>query len=357
MPKTHDTQELLTSAQSAAIAGVHRATIVKWVTRGELRAVQHKPQILIDREDLDRFLQSRKQATDAGDASPANDTAPIAKSSENTLVFTRKDAAVLLGVAPDTINRWRRDGRLQATPEGEIPLTEIERIVAANIPASGPQLELLREPMSQALENVGGQSSVWILLARLLEASHQREAKLNDLLNRTLTLLETRSRRPSGEKPIERQLTNRVLTFLQSNPGPYSSGEIREALDLPETPRYALGKLVNRKLINRLSPGVFEAIPEPFKSDSPLEPAKGTLMARVLAYVRQMTGEGSSKRGVVSWEVQQALDLPQSPLRTLSRLTERGLIYRIREGFYSARPLEVDKKGESVGKETEKEDQ
>ena len=361
----------LTLEQASEIASVHRTTIGNWIASGKLRTVQRKPLILIDREDFDQFLRQKEQA-DSDNYSSAEKVLPIARSpritvdrpTENALVFSRKDAAVLLGVHPDTINRWRREGRLDATPEGSISLAEIERIVAANRPASGTQLELLREPTSQASEDVGEQSSAWLLLARLLEAERQRVARLeqqldvaNDLLNRTFALLEIRSIQPSGQgQAMEVPLTNRVLTFLQSYPGPHSSAEIRQALDLPDSPRDALNKLVERDLIKRLSPGVFEAIPESSKSAPPLEPAEGTLMAQVLTYVREVTGEGSSRRGILSWQVQQALDLPKSPNRTLSRLRERGLIYRIREGVYSSRPLEIDEREEDVEEGREEED-
>lgn len=376
MAKTHDAQELLTSAQSAAIAGVHRATVAKWVARGDLRAVQREPQILIDREALDQFLLDRQQLADASDTSQTSNL--TLEPAENPLVFGRKDAAILLGVHPDTINRWRRQGHLKATPQGLIPLSEIKRLTAATTPSSGTQLELLGDPVQPSPRLAGegppalaatlvspdpattGETAPvftpsWAVLVRLLEASYQREAKLAEQLDVVNTLL-LRLVDPTGPRssilsrhgdPLTPPLTEQVLAFLREQPGPHRSVEVRDALGLPHSPKDAFQRLVSQGLIERLAPGLFAAIPDD-KPSSPLEPAEGTLLARVLAYVRETTGDDSRRRGVRSWQVQQALDLPERPNRTLSRLAERKLIYRHREGVYSARPSEVEKKIEEV---------
>lgn len=371
MSETHDVPQLLTSAQSAAIAGVHRATVAKWVARGDLRAVQREPQILIDREDLDQFLLDRQQLADASDTSQTSNL--TLEPAENPLVFGRKDAAILLGVHPDTINRWRRQGHIKATPQGLIPLSEIKRLAAATTPSSGTQLELLGDPAlpapalarevppaptpplvspepATAREAAPTLTPSWAVLVRLLEASYQREAKLAEQLDVVNTLL-LRLVDPSGPRssilsghgdPLTPPLTEQVLAFLREHPGPHRSVEVRDELGLPHSPKNALQSLFRRGLARRLAPGVFQAIPDD-KPSSPPEPAEGTLLARVLAYVRETTGDDSRRRGVRSWQVQKALDLSRSANRTLTRLVERKLIYRIGKGLYSARPGEVEK--------------
>jgi hypothetical protein len=324
---------------------------------------------LIDQNDLDEFLCSQKQSEDAGHEREAprplqvkqeaiTEEAPDTEdtSTERTVVFSRKDAAILLGVHPDTINRWRRQGRLHATSEGEIPLAEIKRLTSATIPISETQLELLKDPVSQESTQAEKGLPPWFVLARLLEASQEREVKLGQqlevlhaLLLRMTDLLGARSIGQSVyARPMDVSVTDRILTFLQAYPGPHRGTEVRDALSLPDIPTDTLQRLVERGLVKRLSPGLFEATSDPSESGPPLEPAEGTLMAKVLAYVRETTGEGSMRRGVRSWQVQQALNLPESPNRTLSRLRARGLIYRIREGIYSSKPLGANEEEENV---------
>jgi excisionase family DNA binding protein len=66
MSEAHDAQQLLTTEQAAEIAGVGVRTVRRWVESGRLRAVQRRPQILIDRANLDQFLRERNPPAHAG---------------------------------------------------------------------------------------------------------------------------------------------------------------------------------------------------------------------------------------------------------------------------------------------------
>jgi excisionase family DNA binding protein len=372
MPETHDSPQLLTTQQVAEKLGVGVRSVRRLAETERLRPVQQRPKMLFDPEDVEQFLRQRTSpaqvisttSKDEGQDADIHQSMPA-------VAFSRKDAAVLLGVHPDTINRWRRQGRLQATPEGLIPLAEIKRLTAATTPSSGTQLELLGDPVlpsptlagevppaltsplvspnpATAREAAPALTPSWSVLVHLLEASYQREAKLAEQLDVVNTLL-LRLVDPSGPRssilsghgdPLTPPLTEQVLAFLREHPGPHRSVEVRDVLGLPHSPKNTLQSLFRRGLVERLAPGVFQAIPDD-KPSSPPEPAEGTLLAQVLAYVRERTGDDSKRRGVRSWQVEQALDLSQSANRTLTRLVERKLLYRIGKGLYSARPEEV----------------
>jgi excisionase family DNA binding protein len=113
MAKDLNPSKHLTVIEAAAVAGVHRATIAKWIARGDLRVVQREPQLSIEREDLDQFLRHRKKRpADARDASP---TSPL----------TLEEAAELASVHRTTIGNWIASGKLRAVQRK--PYTLIER--------------------------------------------------------------------------------------------------------------------------------------------------------------------------------------------------------------------------------------
>ena len=365
MPETPDAPRRLTVREAAAIAQVDASTIRKWVRRGRLPAVQREPQILIDRDALEQFRHSWKPPPQR--VSPDQQQPAIGDDrAEPVVAFSRQDAAVLLDVHPDTINRWRRQGHLQATPQGLIPLAEIERLTKAAMPKPADQLELLGDPIPSAAEAAPSPTPLVVLL-HLLEASRQREKKLTEQLDAVIQQLEVmntlllRLTQPGGAPPtaatrasLPLSRPQQVLNFLRQYPGRHTSAEVREALGLDQSPKDIMRGLIERGLVKRHAPGVFEAILGAGKaaaSSSTKEPEEGSLLARVLAYVRDTTGEGSPRRGVRSWQIQQALTLPRRPSRELSRLNQQQLIYRIRKGVYSARPLEVEKETEQVEEE------
>jgi hypothetical protein len=291
--------------------------------------VQREPHLLIARDVFDEFVGRRKPPPTPGAPGAPGCQPPFEMSPHSAAVIPqpstaetpdrprpryevalqRKAAAAILGVHPDTVNRWRRKGQLKATPEGLIPLSEIERIRAESTAASGVQLDLLSGPKSDKDALTGEASSTltpsWSVLVRLLEASHERETKLLEMFSRR-----------------EAQLTEQLNTV---------SALLKRAIEL-----------LPHQLV------------DPERSDtihSSVEPAEDSLLSRVLDYVRQTTGSDSRRRGIRSWQIQQGLNLPRRPNRELSKLADRKLIHRIRTGVYTANPLKIEEKSQKIEKE------
>jgi excisionase family DNA binding protein len=402
IPETHDALELLTTREAAAIARVDMSTVHKWVRRGILPAVQRKPYLLIDREDLERFLQQRKPPTQATSPEPeaATGTAPYddqpgelaqgrsAEADEErqgaeevqdpARLLTRKEAAAVAGIHQSTMGRWARTKKVQTTPNGLIPSSELQRLgyLGSDDTHREEQLELIAvAPHPAPAVSSRPSDSIALLLQerdalrrerdyllRALDDARDREHRQTALLQgelnaardrelRLLRLLEAeRLQTPTGHRlnpredtlpsptptPFPQSLSARVLEYLEAQQRPRYAGEVQQALGLSASPARTLRGLVNRGKARRLKPGLYAAISVPgyIPPGCVQEPAPDTRVGRVLAYVRNATQAG---RGVLGWQIQEALGLPERPHRELSKLHAWGFILRVRPGVYLAR--------------------
>ena len=325
MPETHDAPRLLTARQAAAIAKVHPKTILKWVSRGNLRAVQRKPQTLIDREVLDQFLHDRNPPAQA--ASPeievATGTAPYddqpgdlaqgrsAEADEErqgaeggqdpARLLTRKEAAAIAGIHRSTIGRWARTKKIQTTTDGLIPSSELQRLgyLGSDDTHREEQLELIAvAPRPAPAVSSRPSDSIALLLQERDALRRER-----DYLLRALDDARDREHRQTallqGELNAARDRELRLLRMLEAERLPAPTGRRRNPRE--------------------------DSLPPPTPTPSP-----HSLSAQVLEYLE------AQQRPRYAREVQQALGLSTSPARTLRHLVNRGKARRLKPGLYAA---------------------
>ena len=319
------TPRQLTARKAAAIAKVHPKTILKWVSRGNLRAVQRKPQTLIDREVLDQFLHDRNPPAQA--ASPeievATGTAPYddqpgdlaqgrsAEADEErqgaeggqdpARLLTRKEAAAIAGIHRSTIGRWARTKKIQTTTDGLIPSSELQRLgyLGSDDTHREEQLELIAvAPRPAPAVSSRPSDSIALLLQERDALRRERDYLLHalddarDREHRQTALLQ-------GELNAARDRELRLLRMLEAERLPAPTGRRRNPRE--------------------------DSLPPPTPTPSP-----HSLSAQVLEYLE------AQQRPRYAREVQQALGLSTSPARTLRHLVNRGKARRLKPGLYAA---------------------
>jgi len=276
--------QLLTTQQAAEIAGVGVRTIRRWVESGHLPAVQRRPKMLIDREDLDQLLRSRTPPiqpafmtfTVAGGTTPQDDKpGDLAEEIPETHdspdeTLTIREAARLAGVHRRTLQKAIASGRLRPdanhrlTPKelarAGYPLKEMpsEPTWTLEVPALRKEIEYLR----QELETLRVREQAALVREREAIAREQSALRREQAaITREEAALAQWQMRPAGNtRPDPTSLApawKTILGYLNDHPTPkgQAPAEVQAALQLPQSPRYTMRRMARAGVLERVAVG------------------------------------------------------------------------------------------------------
>jgi hypothetical protein len=140
-------------------------------------------------------------------------------------------------------------------------------------------------------------------------------------------------------------LSEQVLHYFETHPGPHSVRAAQIALGTTRSVKDALAVLHKRGEVLRVARGIYQAampllpetqspVPAAQPAEKPNEPQPDSLIGRVLTYVRD-----AKDNRVRPWQVQNALGLKRAPGRELAKLAQRGMIDRVGQSTYAAKPV------------------
>lgn len=267
-PVENDKPETVSSRDAAAQAGVTQSTINKWAATGRIE--RHTSGQIV-KASLDHYLQQRARgllapARRSQEARSAQDLGPPTR-----LNITQ--AARAVGVPRTTLQEVVKRGDVPLDDDGLVPLTAL---VQAGYTFLDPALVPQPAPKSQApvtdLELTGAEDTHLREIIRFLQQeladAKAEKAKLLAILegwrtppryNAAQRFGPRRSPRTAPAEPKAPLQWQRILQYILESPRPKRAWQVQRDLGLEVDPSRDLKRLVDRKLIVRLTPGVFAA--------------------------------------------------------------------------------------------------